>query len=275
MDKLSFRIWAPIAFGGLIAFIVMFPFLLAALVSISSCQGSGGACGAVGALVGMTVKPLGVLLIAGAIGWLVYKRIRWLEFSFWWTLATVCWLIGSFAFLIAIGNFWGANFGMGLIHIKAPILLLFLIIFMVFLAVKDTYISSEDSNYQSVAWLVAGGAAGHSVLLSLGQILMGLIAIPYFGSLVSGLGFYNLVMLMGFVPTILGLGLPLQLVLWIDLTIFTLALTYILLPNWFGGGPARSAPSAPPTNTVAPSASTIPRLGSKRSPGFGRRTSRI
>jgi hypothetical protein len=120
--------------GALVTFTLLFPFLVFGIVKLSSCHGVGGACGAMAAIVGMTVRPLCIAILIIGLAIASWRRVRGAGLSVLWFTAIVLWLIGSSTFLIGFGDFWGANFGMGLIFLNFPILFFFLLVFLAFLA---------------------------------------------------------------------------------------------------------------------------------------------
>jgi hypothetical protein len=168
MDRRRFRLFAVIWLAVLVGFIALFPYLLYGIVKASSCERVGGACGAVAVVVGTTIKPL-VIGIAGIVLLrATWRRMRRLEMSRLWIGALVMWYLGSVGFLIGIGNFWGANFSMGMIGpMRPPVSLLFLLAFMGFLAAHADDATPSSTGGGRAAWLIAAVAAMHAIVLSL------------------------------------------------------------------------------------------------------------
>ncbi len=62
--------------GALVTFTLLFPFLVFEIVKLSSCRGVGGACGAIAAIVGMTVRPLCIAIILIGLAIASWRRVR-------------------------------------------------------------------------------------------------------------------------------------------------------------------------------------------------------
>lgn len=127
MTASLFRMLAFGAVMALVAFTAAFPFIPSALVRLSSCQGVGGACGAVAAVIGLTLKPLGVQAALLALAVAVGMRMMRLGMSTRWTIAAAVMFVALIPGLTMMGNFWGANFGLGLLRTQTPIIALFCI----------------------------------------------------------------------------------------------------------------------------------------------------
>lgn len=110
----TFRRRMLYSFALLLVGTIGFPFLLYFLVKMSSCQGVGGACGALAAVVGIYLKSLLLFVCGGLFVLTAIKRMRgmwaWPWFGF---VLAIAW--ANFPLLFAFGNFWGANFSVGLI----------------------------------------------------------------------------------------------------------------------------------------------------------------
>ncbi len=94
---------------------LLFPFFLYIVAHLTGCAGVGGACGAVGALAGIYVKLPLTFLILLVIGWSAFRRIHGLRLGAEWFLLAALLLLTAFQPLAAFGNFWGANFAVGMI----------------------------------------------------------------------------------------------------------------------------------------------------------------
>jgi len=91
-----------------------FPFILYVIIKNSDCQGIGGACGAVAAVVGTTLKPW-ILRIAGLLYLLnTFKRTKMIV-SRAWVLFAMALLLSLAPLLFVIGNYWAASFSYGIL----------------------------------------------------------------------------------------------------------------------------------------------------------------
>jgi len=207
--------------GGLVVFILLFPFFVYALVTLT-CHPGTGACGALAAVVGMTIKPLGIAVILVGLTVIAWKRMRAAGLGVPWFIAIVLWSIASVSFLVGFGNFWGANFGMGLLFGGFPIIILFLLAFLMLLA---TNFDSAPIRVEmtGAAWKVAAGAAALGLLLSVHQIVMGIRLLPYVGWWTADL-FFSVIRAMPPAARDLVFGMPGRIILWADLAIFIAAL---------------------------------------------------
>ncbi len=166
MDVRAFRS-RMIKLGAFMLVIILgFPFILYGLVKLTSC-GGGGACGAVAAIGGMILRPLALLIFVIGAGKAIYQRCRHAQLTKGWGMIALLWIMGSSSFLLGAGNFWGANFGMGMLAIRPPVLLLFLTaltIFLAFYQAKETAL--EEGRDLKVAWALSWLSAGLSFILN-------------------------------------------------------------------------------------------------------------
>ena len=264
------------AIAALVGFVLLFPDLLMGIVEATGCRrAGGGACGAVAAVAGMFIKPVGVLITSTAITWIASRRIRAVGLGLGWNVAVLLWLLGSFAVLVAFLNFWGANFGLGLIMIQAPKLLLFLLAFVVFLALLPDGDVGTPGGLPSAVWLVAVGAATHALVLSIPNIIAGLALIPFVANtLLLPLVKASLALLP--VIKVLALGLPIDLWLWIDLALCVAALAFITVKIDGDAEPSIAPAPAPATRPAGPTSPRLPRVAvatrtAAAPAGFGRR----
>ncbi len=228
MDTRSFRWRILFLYGALALFVLGFPWLLKGLMQITDCQRVGGACGAVAALAGMYLRPLGVMAFLVGMGIAVYKRGRGVGVTGWWVVATILWIMGSSSFLTAVNNFWGANFGMGILFVNSPVLLVFLLTYTMFLAVNQQGLSlMEGTSHISMAWTVAGCSAGLGFFLQMKEIIVPALPLLFF----FGEGVTNVVL--SFSRAFYTL-IPLQIshiLTWIAALIFSMALLYIFFQS--------------------------------------------
>lgn len=122
------------AFLFLASIVLFFPFLLrtAVLTKVGGHCG-GGVCGAVAAVLGVYLKLLLILVGAAIVLYVTVKRVRG-TLSCWWGGFAVATVWGAAAFLFAAGNFWGANFSVGLLFATLPWSLLALVVLTVVLS---------------------------------------------------------------------------------------------------------------------------------------------
>lgn len=234
MDGDDFRTQMMYWYGGLVALTLGFPFFLQAIIAATGCASTGGgACGAIAVVVGMYAKPPLVYAIVIGLGVATIRRISSLGLGYGWWVATICWLLVSSGFFISLGNFWGANFAMGLIGMVQP-LTLFLAAFSVFLSFDLESSGWRDDQTTKLCWIAAAGSTIHAALQLSLFILLG---IPLIGTYIF--------MTPGVIPFLavvskassLGLGgawwLP-----WLDFLVFASALTLLAVRHsWPGEEP--------------------------------------
>ena len=228
MQKNRFRILAVVWLALLVGTIFFLPYILFDLTKLIVGNTGGGAGGAVAAVLGMTLKPLVILTILLGLGWVAHKRLRGLKIGYGWSVTVLLWLMGSVGFLVGLGNFWGANFGMGLLHISFPVTLLFLFVFLTFLSFKNDGLPSKVDDRVKVAWMVAAVATAHALFLSSMEIMGGLGTIPFVGAAISPFTVSVFQLLAPAYP-IASFGFTPAIVTYVDLAIFTMALAFILV----------------------------------------------
>lgn len=269
MTKSDFRAKAMLGIGVLIGFVLAFPFILKALVSLSSCRGVGGACGALAAVIGALMKPAVVVLIGLWLIWIVYRRLRGLGMSAGWSAAALLWLLGSMQLIVGIGNFWGANFALGIIAFPSMVLTVLLLLLVAFLCFAEPSAVHSDRPDNFAAWIIAMIASAHATVLMASSVFLGVLMIPFAGRFLASLA-SPVMSVLHPITKVASLGLPLRMVGvlgWIDVAVFAAALAYLIfqqrgdnsapMPAAQGGGlpPRRSAPS----NRSAGVASIAPR----------------
>lgn len=138
----TFRRRALYSMAILLVGTIGFPFLLYFLVKMSSCNGVGGACGALAAMLGIFLKGLLLFVSGGLFVLTAIKRMRgmwaWPWFGF---VLAIAW--ANFPLLFAFGNFWGATFAVGLILMSKIVFVLLLPIVMLSLILSINLESKE------------------------------------------------------------------------------------------------------------------------------------
>jgi len=183
----EYVIWLVATLLYLAAIVFLFPYFLRWVVLTvvgGSCSGAGGACGALATVIGVYVKP--VLVLIGIVLYTLsaFKRLRG-EFSRFWAVFAVAVIYASAPLLYALGNFWGANFSVGILALSAPLPLVALLLFGILLTldIEDApgYSGSlvdvtgpfglpSGKLYAATAiWIIA--CAGVKLLLSISSIL--------------------------------------------------------------------------------------------------------
>jgi hypothetical protein len=164
MDSRRFRWWALGCLVALLGLTAVFPLVLPGFYLLSECAEVDGACDVVATVAGIRVKPL-LLLPAGiGVAWIVWRRLRVLGLSQGWVVAVLVWFLGSVSALNAIGNFGAANFAMGL-QPALPLPLVFVVMFVLFLALHVDRPAPPTDWTMRLVWLGAGLTAAHSLLL--------------------------------------------------------------------------------------------------------------
>lgn len=233
MDGDDFRTQMMYWYGGLIVLTLSFPFLLWGIVAATGCaSGGGGACGAVAVIVGMYVKPPLVYIIVIGLAVAMIRRMLSLNLGYGWWVATFCWLLTSIGFFISLGNFWGANFAMGLIG-AVPVLTLFLVAFSVFLSFDLESSGWATDQFTKLCWIAAGVSAFHAALQLSFFILFG---IPLIGTYIIKIP--GAISLLGTVGKVSSLGLGAWWLPWLDFLIFVVSLSLLIIRhNWSGDEP--------------------------------------
>lgn len=116
----GYVVWIVLSFACLGATVVFFPHLLRWLVlAMAKGHCSGGVCGALAAVLGVYLKLAVILIAALLVGVATWRRVRG-RLSLWWIGFAMATLWGAGGFLFAAGNFWGANFAVGLLKPALP-----------------------------------------------------------------------------------------------------------------------------------------------------------
>ncbi len=259
MERHRFVFWVVFAFVSLAGFYVAYPWVLRGLVELSNCRGVGGACGAVAVVISVYVRPPVIFVFVAFLIWVLAKRMRRLKISMGWTFAVGIWLLGSFPFLVAFGNFWGANFSLGLLYLSLPISLMILLVFILFLTFAEGSPAGSADPVEKQAWLIAKISVGYVMLLSAGSLYVGLSSLPP----LSFLSHPELARLIGKLVQFAAFGQRqlFPILLWLSLAIFATALLVIVVRQ------RREGDGVPPTEPPSPATPTKP--NTHRS--FGRR----
>lgn len=202
-----------------------FPFILYVLVSLTPCRG-GGACGALAAVAGMILRPLALGIFVIGVGKAIHKRCKHAQLTWGWVIMALLWMLGSSSFLLGAQNFWGANFGMGILAIHPPLLLLFLTAFTIFLAFYHGQVLNDGSGTDlKIAWVLAGLSTGLGIFLNLRAVkepFISLLLLFNVFRLENIVAFNKTVHTIIYLPPLLHRGLS-----WLAPAIFVLALLYI------------------------------------------------
>ena len=132
MPRRQFATYTSIFTAAMIAFILGFPFLLAALAGAIRC--SPDTCGAVGLVFGLYGRMLGVLIYGIAMLTVISARCRRAELSSWWVVASLFWLLAARDVLMAGLNFWAVGFSLGILTFQWPLTLIIFFAFVTFLS---------------------------------------------------------------------------------------------------------------------------------------------
>lgn len=274
MTKSAFRRAAAIWIGTLTGFVLLFPFLLFALVKASSCAGVGGACGALAAVIGVTLKPLGVIVLGALLVTALWRRVRGLAMNHAWGGVTVLWMLGSMAVLVGFGNFWGANFALGLAYMPPVVLLAMTMSLSFFLCFAEASAVHTARTGALAAWVVAAVAALHVTVLMLPSIVFGLMTVPFVGKFILS-NLTPLISVLTHLATVASLGVPAKSVgylQWLDFALFSAALAYLIATQDEENGPELRQVS-PRSPTRGSSAELRPIAGTSSAPraSFGQR----
>lgn len=246
MERHKFAFWIVIAFVSLAGFYAAYPWILRGLVELSNCRGIGGACGAVAVVISVYVRPPVIIVFAAFLLWILVRRMRRLNISLGWTFAAGIWLLGSFPFLMAFGNFWAANFSLGLLYLSLPITLMILLVFILFLIFADDNPASSADSIQNRAWLIAKISVGYVMLLSATSLYLALGSLPPLSFLSSPV----LAQLIGKMVYFAAFGQKqlYPILLWLGLAVFAAALVVVVVRQRRAGD--RMPPSEPPSTAV-------------------------
>lgn len=161
-----------------------FPFIIYFAVFVAGPL-SGGGGGAVALVAGVLLKSLFLLMVLYQFMSPIRKRLRGLEMNFGWVLLAFLSFAASWQFLFSFGNFWGANFSVGILKPPAPYsLILFFGLILFVSALPDKKDDRAPAALNKVAWFFAGICATYfsiefalEVLRVLGPMIAYLLAI--------------------------------------------------------------------------------------------------
>ncbi|MEM9279772.1 MAG: hypothetical protein AAGA76_14480, partial [Pseudomonadota bacterium] len=163
-------------------FIISFPYLLFSLVKVSSCEGPGGACGALAAVAGFFLRPVAMIVFIIFMSVIIFKRCRTTYMSIYWVLPSLVFVLASAKVLVGFNNFWGANFGLGIIGITFPPTLIVFLAFIIFLSFYERdYNPDRLQRGEIIAWKTAAVSSLIVVVLNLSLLLLPLLSVPSLG----------------------------------------------------------------------------------------------
>lgn len=228
------------------------------------CVHPQGACFGVSLILMFWAVPIAVVVCLLMLLWTIGRRVKGLGLSAGWIVAVVVWsfaagpaaVFGGMGVFGSVMSWRFSEFAQGLV--SSPItIVLFLPIFIAFLWRAEPDDVHPEAANRRMAWTVAVVAAAHATILYAGSALSyPLFAIAALRPLLHALSV---------VSSVASLGLPYRwagLFGWIDLAIFTAALTYILRSR----GDERNG------GNITSVAGSIPRPVAQRA-SFGRRGS--
>lgn len=120
IDRGAFLRASALRLGLFIASVVGFPFLLMAIVAASGCRGAGGACGALGLVVGTAFKPLAFILFVFSFVGISVRRARDAGMPGLVGLFIPLLFTSNYAFLIYAGAPWSVGFSAGVLYLTFP-----------------------------------------------------------------------------------------------------------------------------------------------------------
>lgn len=100
--------------GAAVAWLIGFPLVAMVVGLAAGCGGVGGGCGAVALVSGLTLLPLGFLVIFGLLTRIVGQRLSSLGAPGWWSaLLLPLFLLGDPGALLELGGHWSVGFSLG------------------------------------------------------------------------------------------------------------------------------------------------------------------
>lgn len=165
MFRKSFIKRILISFTLLVLGTLAFPFLIKLIVSLTGPH-SGGTGGAVALVAGILLKPVFLLVILCLFMLPIGKRLRGLDMNLGWLLFAFMSFAASWQFLFSFGNFWGANFSVGVLQTRFPHSLILFFGFILFIsALPDRKEGRSPEMSEKVAWILAGICAVYFVIV--------------------------------------------------------------------------------------------------------------
>jgi uncharacterized membrane protein YhaH (DUF805 family) len=177
LDRAAYAGRCAIAIALMAGTILLFPFLLKAIVSASHC--GVDTCGAVGLAVAVTVRPLLFIAAMAVALSACVRRARDAGLHPWLGAFPPLMLAGDQAFLQYVGAGWAYPFSAGILRINLPVYALFGIALMALLGVP-----SRDSLRNGGSFLLDKGLLSLGALLSIGAVLRtGVLPLSFLASL--------------------------------------------------------------------------------------------
>lgn len=210
MSRGRFAFLMAMTFVAVAAIKAALPFIV---LSTNICSGGREGCGVLAIIVGMFGGYGAVIIFIGMMVKIFYRRVSSVGLSRLWVVLVFLLAWGSSQVIYGTGNFWGANFSVGLIFMQFPYMLIALIGFGIFLALYAPPVGGELPSGHRKAWTIAACSA---------------VAVWVTSSLFA----------MFFLAALGGrLGLPLHALLpMTSLGVFFSALTYLLVVSTDGKG---------------------------------------
>jgi hypothetical protein len=251
MHRSRFVSWIALVGAGFLVLTLLYQPLVRFLFSGVKCY--SGSCGGVAFLLTL-LKPAGLLASAVILMVALSRRLRFLGLRLWWAVAALVWLLCNTSQLLRMG--WDLRGGF-LAGAGRPSSALFLIAFLVFVALLDDHPAARETEPARKSWIVAGVAAGLAAFLLLPEALLSV------WDFAPGMrdSLLQTAFALRRVTALAGLGVlhPAWLV-WTALLVFCAALAIIVAEQTRTSGPGLGASHRPVTRR--------PQDG-----GFGRRSS--
>lgn len=149
----SFIKWVVISICLLLFSTILFKwFLWVAIMLTTGGKCGGGICGALGVVFGIYGKILLLFIFVLITVYAVFRRLRMVGSQIW-LLFVLALILPSAAPLFAIGNFWGANFSLGILYMRSPsFLLVNMFAFLILLCISMEEKPAFSGSINSVKW---------------------------------------------------------------------------------------------------------------------------
>jgi uncharacterized membrane protein YhaH (DUF805 family) len=142
LDRKGFLWAAALRLTLFVASVVGFPFALSMVAIASNCRSVGGACGAVGLVTAVALKPLAFVLLVSSFVGISLRRVRDAGMPAWIGLIIPLLLAADYQFLIFSAAPWSFAFSAGVLMTPVP---QFAIFALVCIAVLCIFPSRADS----------------------------------------------------------------------------------------------------------------------------------
>lgn len=153
-------------------FTTAFPFLLSSLVSASGCRGVGGACGALGLVLSMYIKPFVFFIFAFSFATIALRRLRDCSLPGTLAIGLVAIIFADVLWAMTVGAPWSVAFVTGGLGAAAPTSLMAGLALVVVLSVMGSRPNSEPEEAPAAGrrlspatWLLLALVAVHAGLL--------------------------------------------------------------------------------------------------------------